>query len=150
VSPGAVHGTAWELEKVRGNVTLAMLTLAIISVVASLGVFGKDRLVFCRESSSGHPFPFLAFKLEAVISRTRAVVYLRGAVLIVHSILLLVCSTVRFLRTTVMSHIRTTIIDQSVFRLFIWDDKIKDHKRKMIIFFTPRIVCWDGPKITGH
>ena len=50
---GAVHGTAWELEKVRGNVTLAMLTLAIISVVASLGVFGKDRLVFCRESSSG-------------------------------------------------------------------------------------------------
>ena len=53
---GAVHGTAWELERVRGNVTLAMLTLAIISVVASLGVFGKDRLVFWRESSSGqHP-----------------------------------------------------------------------------------------------
>jgi len=38
---------------VRGNVTLAMLTLAIISVVASLGMFGRDRLVFCRESSSG-------------------------------------------------------------------------------------------------
>ena len=41
------------MEKVRGNVTLAMLTLAIISVIASLGVFGKDRLVFCREASSG-------------------------------------------------------------------------------------------------
>ena len=50
---GAAHGTAWEIEKVRGNVTLAMLTLAIISVIASLGVFGKDRLVFCRETSSG-------------------------------------------------------------------------------------------------
>lgn len=48
-----MHGTAWEMEKVRGNVTLAMLTLAIISVIASLGVFGKDRLVFCREASSG-------------------------------------------------------------------------------------------------
>ena len=54
---GAVHGTAWELERVRGNVTLAMLTLAIISVVASLGVFGKDRLVFWRESSSGQRPP---------------------------------------------------------------------------------------------
>ena len=53
---GAVHGTAWELEKVRGNVTLAMLTLAVISVIASLGVFGKDRLVFCREASSGRCF----------------------------------------------------------------------------------------------
>lgn len=50
---GAVQGTAWELEKVRSNVTLSMLTLAVISVVASLGVFGKDRLVFWRESSSG-------------------------------------------------------------------------------------------------
>lgn len=52
---GAVHGTSWELEKVRSNVTLAMLTLAVISVVASLGVFGKDRLVFWRESASGVP-----------------------------------------------------------------------------------------------
>ena len=33
--------------------TLAMLTLAVISVIASLGVFGKDRLIFCREASSG-------------------------------------------------------------------------------------------------
>lgn len=51
---GAAHGTAWEIEKVRGNVTLAMLTLAIISVIASLGVFGKDRLIFCREAASGN------------------------------------------------------------------------------------------------
>ena len=57
LAAGAVHGTAWELERVRGNVTLAMLTLAIISVVASLGVFGKDRLVFWRESSSGQRPP---------------------------------------------------------------------------------------------
>lgn len=51
---GTVHGTSWELEKVRGNAVMAMLTLAIISVVASLQVFGKDRLVFWRESESGH------------------------------------------------------------------------------------------------
>lgn len=63
LAAGAVHGTAWELEKVRGNVTLAMLTLAVISVIASLGVFGKDRLVFCREASSGKLSP-LVTKLE--------------------------------------------------------------------------------------
>ena len=50
---GVVHGTSWELEKVRGNAVMAMLTLAIISVVAALQVFGKDRLVFWRESESG-------------------------------------------------------------------------------------------------
>ena len=52
---GVVHGTSWELEKVRGNAVMAMLTLAIISVVAALQVFGKDRLVFWRESESGMP-----------------------------------------------------------------------------------------------
>ncbi len=50
---GVVHGTSWELEKVRGNGVMAMLTLAIISVVAALQVFGKDRLIFWRESESG-------------------------------------------------------------------------------------------------
>lgn len=50
---GVVHGTSWELEKVRGNAVMAMLTLAIISVVAALQVFGKDRLIFWRESESG-------------------------------------------------------------------------------------------------
>ena len=55
VGPGVVHGTSWELEKVRGNGVMAMLTLAIISVVAALQVFGKDRLVFWRESESGTP-----------------------------------------------------------------------------------------------
>lgn len=39
----------------RGNAVMAMLTLAIISVVAALQVFGKDRLVFWRESESGEP-----------------------------------------------------------------------------------------------
>ena len=53
VGAGVVHGTSWELEKVRGNGVMAMLTLAIISVVAALQVFGKDRLVFWRESESG-------------------------------------------------------------------------------------------------
>ena len=51
--PGASHGTAWELEKVRGNVTLAMLPLAVLSGTASLGVFGNDSLIFRREFSSG-------------------------------------------------------------------------------------------------
>ena len=55
VGAGVVHGTSWELEKVRGNGVMAMLTLAIISVVAALQVFGKDRLVFWRESESGMP-----------------------------------------------------------------------------------------------
>lgn len=55
VVAGVVHGTSWELEKVRGNGVMAMLTLAIISVVAALQVFGKDRLVFWRESESGMP-----------------------------------------------------------------------------------------------
>ncbi len=50
---GAVHGTAWELEEVRGNAVKTMLTLAAISTVASLQVFGKDRLIFWRESASG-------------------------------------------------------------------------------------------------
>ena len=66
---GAVHGTAWELEKVRGNVTLAMLTLAVISVIASLGVFGKDRLVLCREASSGTPLMLGLVVIPAVTSQ---------------------------------------------------------------------------------
>lgn len=48
-----MHGTAWELEEVRGNAVKTMLTLAAISTVASLQVFGKDRLIFWRESASG-------------------------------------------------------------------------------------------------
>lgn len=52
---GAVQGTSWELERVRGNVTLSLLTLSVISVIASLSVFGKDRLVFYRESAAGPP-----------------------------------------------------------------------------------------------
>ena len=35
---GAVHGTSWELEEVRGNAVKTMLTLAAISTVASLQV----------------------------------------------------------------------------------------------------------------
>ncbi len=50
---GAVHGTSWELEEVRGNAVKTMLTLAAISTVASLQVFGKDRLIFWRESAAG-------------------------------------------------------------------------------------------------
>ena len=50
---GAVHGTSWELEEVRGNAVKTMLTLAAISTVASLQVFGKDRLIFWRESATG-------------------------------------------------------------------------------------------------
>ena len=52
---GAVHGTSWELEEVRGNAVKTMLTLAAISTVASLQVFGKDRLIFWRESAAGIP-----------------------------------------------------------------------------------------------
>ena len=64
-----MHGTSWELEKVRGNAVMAMLTLAIISVVASLQVFGKDRLVFWRESESGDdaaPWQRAGHKLRAL------------------------------------------------------------------------------------
>ncbi len=60
VVAGVVHGTSWELEKVRGNGVMAMLTLAIISVVAALQVFGKDRLIFWRESESGELLLLLA------------------------------------------------------------------------------------------
>jgi hypothetical protein len=41
---------------VRGNAVKTMLTLAAISTVASLQVFGKDRLIFWRESASGACF----------------------------------------------------------------------------------------------
>ena len=51
--PGATHGTAWELEHVRGNTVMALLALTVITCVASLQVFGKDRLVFWRESAAG-------------------------------------------------------------------------------------------------
>ena len=37
----------------RGNAVKTMLTLAAISTVASLQVFGKDRLIFWRESAAG-------------------------------------------------------------------------------------------------
>ena len=50
---GSVHGTSWELEQARGNCVMAMLTLAVICTVSSLQVFGKDRLIFWRESASG-------------------------------------------------------------------------------------------------
>ena len=45
---GAVHGTAWELEEVRGNSVKTMLTLAAISTVASLQVTLKPK---CRKSA---------------------------------------------------------------------------------------------------
>ena len=61
VHAGSVHGTAWELEQARGNTVMAMLTLAVIATVSSLQVFGKDRLIFWRESASGaaQPLPCL-------------------------------------------------------------------------------------------
>ena len=52
-----MHGTSWELEEVRGNAVKTMLTLAAISTVASLQVFGKDRLIFWRESAAGAAHP---------------------------------------------------------------------------------------------
>ena len=70
VVAGVVHGTSWELEKVRGNGVMAMLTLAIISVVAALQVFGKDRLVFWRESESGMPLP-CASGLQVLVLRVQ-------------------------------------------------------------------------------
>ena len=50
---GAVHGTAWDLDAMRGNAVMAMLTLAVISTVSALQVFGKDRLIFWRERACG-------------------------------------------------------------------------------------------------
>ena len=43
----------------RGNAVKTMLTLAAISTVASLQVFGKDRLIFWRESAAGGAPPAL-------------------------------------------------------------------------------------------
>ena len=54
---GSVHGTSWELEGARGNCVMAMLTLAVICTVSALQVFGKDRLIFWRESASGTSCP---------------------------------------------------------------------------------------------
>ena len=42
----AAHGTSWELEEVQGNAVNTMLTLAAISTVASLQVFGRKRPIF--------------------------------------------------------------------------------------------------------
>ncbi|KAK9803611.1 hypothetical protein WJX72_004863 [[Myrmecia] bisecta] len=58
---GASHGTAWTLERVRGNSVMAMMTLGVIAAASSLQVFGKDRLVFWRESASGLRTPAYFF-----------------------------------------------------------------------------------------
>ena len=42
----AAHGTSWELEEVRGNAVKTMLTLAAITTVASLQVFGRKCPIF--------------------------------------------------------------------------------------------------------
>ena len=59
---GSVHGTSWELEQARGNTVMAMLTLAVISTASALQVFGKDRLIFWRESASGEHRPAAGLK----------------------------------------------------------------------------------------
>ena len=64
-----MHGTSWELEEVRGNAVKTMLTLAAISTVASLQVFGKDRLIFWRESAAGAAPPALP-RPHAILART--------------------------------------------------------------------------------
>lgn len=50
---GAIHGTGWGISDIQGHEALVMLTLGVLSAATSLSVFGKDRLVFSRERSSG-------------------------------------------------------------------------------------------------
>lgn len=50
---GAVHGTGGEIIDVQGQTALIMLGLGLISVATSLGVFGRDRVVYWRERASG-------------------------------------------------------------------------------------------------
>jgi ABC-type multidrug transport system ATPase subunit len=53
VACGAMHGTGSVATDVRGQCTLTLLTLGILSASTSLSVFGKDKLVFWRENASG-------------------------------------------------------------------------------------------------
>lgn len=50
---GGMHGTGSTPNDVRGHAALIMLTLGVLSATTSLSVFGKDRLIFWRERSSG-------------------------------------------------------------------------------------------------
>ena len=52
---GAVHGTSWELEEVRGNAVKTMLTLAAISTVASLQVRLHQAVIALRLSAAMPP-----------------------------------------------------------------------------------------------
>lgn len=65
---GSVHGTSWELEQARGNCVMAMLTLAVICTVSALQVFGKDRLIFWRESASGKALLMLMHSQGVLLS----------------------------------------------------------------------------------
>jgi len=53
IACGAMHGTGSVATDVRGQCTLVLLTLGILSASTSLSVFGKDKLIFWREKSSG-------------------------------------------------------------------------------------------------
>ena len=63
VTCGAIHGTGTGPNDVRGNSALVLLTMGILACTTSLGVFGKDKLVFWREKDSGlRVFPYFAAK----------------------------------------------------------------------------------------
>ncbi|KAL4536815.1 hypothetical protein Ndes2526A_g06320 [Nannochloris sp. 'desiccata'] len=53
IACGAMHGTGSVATDVRGQCTLVLLTLGILSASTSLTVFGKDKLIFWRENASG-------------------------------------------------------------------------------------------------
>ena len=53
VACGAMHGTGSTATDVRGQACLVLLTLGILSASTSLSVFGRDKLIFWRESASG-------------------------------------------------------------------------------------------------
>lgn len=63
VTCGAIHGTGTGPNDVRGNSALVLLTMGILACTTSLGVFGKDKLVFWREKDNGlRVFPYFAAK----------------------------------------------------------------------------------------
>ena len=50
---GAMHGTDSVPTDVRGQSCVILLTLGILSAATSLSVFGRERLIFWRETASG-------------------------------------------------------------------------------------------------
>lgn len=103
IACGAMHGTGSTATDVRGQACLVLLTLGVLSATTSLSVFGRDKLVFWRESDSGigvlpyflantavnlvdvalHPLVFLAIYTSMTLPAISLGMYYLVAVLVV-------------------------------------------------------------------